>query len=291
MIIVNISDGLGNQMFQYAFGYVISQKKDQVLKLNISSFETDDLRNYGLGLYNINTILATKKEVGRLKYKNENLFNKILRMLKTAPTPLSETYYKEQHFSFNENVYDLNGDIYFEGFWQSEKYFKEYREDILRQFILRDKIHLQSQKYKQKMKDSESVSLHIRRGDYITNTHLDSGHGTCTLEYYRNALLKIEEETKNPQFFIFSDDLDWAKKNFSLIDNITFVELANDVPDHEEMCLMSLCKHNIIANSTFSWWGAWLNQNPDKIVIAPKQWLNDPSLDTSDVVPEDWIRL
>jgi hypothetical protein len=111
------------------------------------------------------------------------------------------------------------------------------------------------------------------------------------LSYYHSAIKTITEQVENPHFFIFSDDLDWVKDNLDFIDNKTFIELDENTPDHEEMFLMSQCKHNIIANSSFSWWGAWLNQNMDKIVIAPKKWFNDTTKDTSDLIPNTWVRL
>ena len=289
MIIVNIIGGLGNQLFQYAFGYAISQKKDEVLKLDTNNLEVHGLRDFELELYNINIILASKEEVKKLKYKNENIFDKVLRKIKRKDAPLSNQYYKEYTFNFDKNIFDK--DIYFEGYWQSEKYFKDNREDLLKQFTLKKEIHPQSQQYRQKIKSTESVSLHIRRGDYVTDARTNNVHGTCSLDYYKNAVLQIDEKVKSAHFFIFSDDLDWTKENLDFIDGITFVELAEDIPDHEEIYLMSLCKHNIIANSSFSWWGAWLNQNGNKMVITPNQWFNDTSIDTSDLIPKDWIRL
>ena len=292
MITVNILGGLGNQMFQYAFAYAVSQKKKEVLKLDINNFEAYSLRDFELDSYNINMDLVSKEEAKKLKYKNENIFDKILRKIRRKSPPLSNQYYKEPHFYFDKNVFDINnGDSYFEGYWQSEKYFKEYRKDLLMQFTLRKEIHLQGQQYREKIKSTESVSLHIRRGDYVANTHTNSVHGICSLEYYKDAVLNIEEKVGNIHLFIFSDDLNWAKENLDFIDNITFIELPEDVPDHEEMYLMSLCKHNIIANSSFSWWGAWLNQHENKMVIAPKLWFNDISIDTSDLIPEDWMCL
>lgn len=292
MIIINIIGGLGNQMFQYAFGYALSQsKKNVILKLDINSFEMYNLRDYELHIFNINTLFASKEEVKKLKYKKENLFEKIKRKSRKKSLAFATTYYKEQYFNFDKNVFNAENNTYFEGYWQSEKYFKKYRKELLRQFTLKKEIHFQSQRYEQDIKATMSVSLHIRRGDYVTNAHTNSVHGTCSLEYYKSAVLKIEKEVENAQFFVFSDDLAWAKQNIDFIDNIVFVELDEIVPDREEMYLMSQCKHNIIANSSFSWWGAWLNQNQNKIVITPKHWFNDTSLDTSDLIPKTWIRL
>ena len=289
MIIVNISGGLGNQMFQYAFGYAISKKNNEILKLDISNYDTYNLRNYELWLFNINAELASKEEVKKFKYKNENILNKIIRKLKKNDILLSDKYYSEHDYNLSDNSSYRN--VYFDGYWQSEKYFKEYKKDLLKQFSLRKKIHQKSQEFEQMIKTIESVSLHVRHGDYITNLHTNSVHGTVSLEYYKNAIIKIEENVKNTHYFIFSDDLHWAKKNLGFINNITFIEFTEDTPVQEEIYLMSQCKHNIIANSSFSWWGAWLNQNNNKIIIAPMKWFNDISRDTDDLIPKEWIRL
>lgn len=291
MYIINIIGGLGNQMFQYAFGYAIAQKHGQVLKLDISNFKKYTLRDYELNVFNISPVLVDKEDVERLKYKN--IFEKILCKIGVKKLTTSDHYYKEPHVNFDIKVYDITGDVYFDGYWQSENYFKEYRGDLLKQFTFKENIHKQSQHYKQKIEDTESVSLHIRRGDYISNTNINSIHGTCTLGYYKDAILKIKEKVRNPHFFIFSDDIMWAKENLYFIDNITYVELTKDVPDHDEMYLMSICKHNIIANSSFSWWGAWLNENKEKIVLAPKEWFSDIKMieQSQDIVCSDWIKI
>jgi len=291
MVISNIIGGLGNQMFQYAFGYTVSKEKNAVLKLDISGFASYGLRAYQLNLYNLSSILASDDEIQNLKGRKENLFAKIIRKTKKKPVSFKNTYYKEPHFNFDENVFKLKGDFYFEGYWQSEKYFQNYRKELLEIFSLKNELHIQSKRYQQSICTTNSVSLHIRRGDYVTNLPTNTFHGTCDLSYYQKAVELMEKKINKPHFFIFSDDLDWAKDNLDFIDQITFVELDKEVPDHEEMYLMSQCKHNIIANSSFSWWGAWLNKNPNKIVIAPIKWFNDLSIDTNDLIPEDWIRL
>lgn len=291
MIIINILGGLGNQMFQYAFGYAISKKKNEVLKLDINSFETYTLREYELKLFNIETLLASKEEVEKIKFKNENIIEKLFRVIRKKVKKTSKQYYKEPHFNFDNNVYNTQSDTYLEGYWQSEEYFKEFRRELLEIFTLKNTLHAQSLEYEQKIVSTKSVSLHIRRGDYVTNLQTNSIHGTCSMEYYKNSVVQINKIIEKPQFFVFSDDLDWVKENFNFIDEMILVELNNEIPDHEEMHLMSKCKHNIIANSSFSWWGAWLNQNPNKIVIAPSQWFNDSKIDSRDLIPQSWIRL
>jgi len=291
MTVVNIIGGLGNQMFQYAFAYAISRENDTEVKLDISLFDGYDLRNYELELFNINIAEASQEDVSIIKYKKENIFERMLRKAKREKRELSNNYYKEKQFNFDKKVYNTGQDTYFEGYWQSEKYFKAYRNQFLKHFVLKKEIHPESLRYKQNILNTESVGLHIRRGDYVTNVHTNSVHGTCSLEYYRGAILEIEKKNISPHFFIFSDDHAWARENLNFIHKKTFVELEDIIPDHEEMYLMSLCKHNIIANSSFSWWGAWLNDHPDKIVIAPQKWFNDTTINTDDLIPKSWIRL
>lgn len=291
MIIVNIIGGLGNQMFQYAFAYAASKTSNTIFKLDISGFESYGLRTYELELFNINQKIATNYEVKKLKYKPENTIERIVRRLRRKSLKNSTNFYREPYYHFDKTVFDMTGDIYFEGYWQSEKYFLRYREELLKQFTLKTKISSKSQVLSKDIQNMESVSLHIRRGDYVTNAQTNNIHGTCDLDYYSKAVALIKSKTEKPHFYIFSDDLDWANENLDFIDKLTFVELNNEAPDHEEMYLMSQCKHNIIANSSFSWWGAWLNQNQDKIVIAPKQWFKDVSVNTNDLIPKTWIRL
>ncbi len=290
MTIINILGGLGNQMFQYAFAYTISNNKKNAVKLDISSFKTYNLREYELGLFNVTIGIAEEKESNILKFKQENYLERAVRKMRRKSMPLSAKYYKEPHFNFDKNVFDLQN-VYFDGYWQTEQYFKKYREELLKEFTLKQDFSKQSQVYKNEIVKVESVSLHIRRGDYVTNEHTNSVHGTCSLEYYEKAVLLMQSKLNNPHFFIFSDDLAWGRENLDFIDNLTVVYLDENVPDHEEMLLMSHCKHNIIANSSFSWWGAWLNQNSEKMVIAPSKWFNDLSKDTINLIPEAWICL
>ena len=291
MNIVNILGGLGNQMFQYAFAYALSKEQNSIVKLDIRDFEGYDLREYELDIFNVSLPISTQVEADELKYKKESLIQKVFQKIKKSPIPFANSYCREPHFHYDGKVFALTGDIYFEGYWQSEKYFVKYKDDLLKEFTLKKDLHSQSQNYMEQIISTEAVSLHIRRGDYVTNQHTNSVHGTCPVEYYQKAVQKIEEGINAPHFFIFSDDLEWAKDNLSFIENLTFIELDTNVPDHEEMILMSKCQHNIIANSSFSWWGAWLNQNNEKVVIAPKKWFRDSSINTNDLIPEEWIQL
>ena len=291
MIIVNIIGGLGNQMFQYACGYALASKYKTTLKIDTTGFRQYTLREYALDRFKIHVSHATEEEVRHLKFQSTSYIKRVYYRLSGKKMEYASTYYKEPGFEYQEIPFNGDEDIYLDGYWQSEKYFSDYRDDLLKMFTLKEKLHEQTEQYQKRIEETEAVSLHIRRGDYVSNPHTNSVHGTCPLEYYENAVKQITERVENPHFYIFSDDLVWAKENITFIKDITFVELDDMIPDHEEMYLMSRCRHNIIANSSFSWWGAWLNKNPQKIVIAPRQWFQVDDFDTRDLLPSDWSTL
>ena len=139
------------------------------------------------------------------------------------------------------------------------------------------------------MQQVNAVSVHVRRGDYVNNKNANAFHGVCSPEYYRKAIELIAKRVDSPKYFVFSDDIEWVKEHIE-IPNAVFVS-QKDIADHEELVLMSKCKHAIIANSSFSWWGAWLNANPNKLVIAPKQWVSDSRVNTVDAIPAEWVRI
>lgn len=287
MIAVNLIGGLGNQMFQYAFGYAMAREKGTDLKLDISGFEKYPLRSYGLDCFSILPIFLEKDEVGVFKSKPRGILSKLCFIKRKR----DYHFYQEPYFHYNENVFSAPNNTYFQGYWQSEKYFVKYRGELLGQFKLKNPLTSSGSSYLEAIQSSCSVSLHIRRGDYVSNNKTNAVHGVCDLDYYKSAVSLILDSHPSTTFFVFSDDIDWCKQHFTFLDNPHFVELDESAPDCEEMYLMSQCKHNIIANSSFSWWGAWLNQNPDKIVVAPKKWFADESINTSDLIPVSWIRL
>jgi len=285
LIIARLIGGLGNQMFQFAVGRALSLRMGNQLKLDITGFDTYTLHGgYGLNHFAISTEVATKTEIKRLRGFDGKLFEILRRIGISTPT-----YVKEKRLPFDPKLILLKGDYYLDGYWQSEKYFKDF-EDVIRQDLqytgsLSDK----ALAMKRLIEDCNAISVHIRRGDYVTNTLANQFHGTCSLDYYENAIVEMSERVKNPHFFIFSDDLIWCKDYLKFKYPIYFVESC--ASQYEDIHLMSLCSHHIIANSTFSWWGAWLNAKVDKIVIAPQQWFADSKINNPDILPEHWIRL
>lgn len=269
--IVQIIGGLGNQMFQYAF-YRALKEKFPMTKVNIDSFVSYK-RPFELKKVFPNVKLEYDSEKGFDKYKN--------------PLSPHELYYENGASHFDISALTKQ-DSSFIGYWQTEKYFKNIETELRNElrFNVKDKDLFEVAKRIQD--DNSSVSLHVRRGDYMEMPELYCG--ICTVEYYRKAVQHISNHVSNPKFYVFSDDLEWVKENI-YIPNVVYVskDMFSSYDNWYDMYLMSCCKHNIIANSSFSWWGAWLNNNSDKIVIAPKIWQN--GVETPDIWCDDWVKL
>ena len=286
MIITRISGGLGNQMFQYAIAKAMAKRNNDTFKLDLSFYPRQSLRKYELDLFKIVENIAIKSECRTFR-GNEGLIYKVFKKLNlTVPRPVS--YVKEiQNTVFEEDVFDHNGDIYLDGFWQNEKYFKDIKAELTQEFSPINDISKEAQNYLEDIKNCNSVSLHVRRGDYISDQHTNNVHGVCGLDYYKRAIKHMVEHTNEPVFYIFSDDIVWCKKNFDFLDENVFVDATKSTIDDLE--LMKNCKHNIIANSSFSWWGAWLNNSDKQIVISPLHWVkNNPN--NFKWVPDTWLQ-
>ena len=286
MVIVKIIGGLGNQMFQYAYAKALHQK-GYIVKIDLSAFKTYNLHGgYQLDKYQIDLEASTKKEND--KFRKNTFSSKILRRLGIDFSKMSQ----EKNLLFDNRFLEIENNNYIEGYFQCEKYFKSIREIILKQFTANQEVSDYTKEIENKIKNSQSsCSLHIRRGDFVNNTNI-SIHGVCDIEYYMKAIQFLEEKVANLNYFIFSDDIEWVKDNLA-IENAIYIESKEKRIPHEDIYLMSLCSHNIIANSSFSWWGAWLNQNENKIVIAPKRWFADDEMQkqADDIVCEEWIKL
>lgn len=288
MIIVKLIGGLGNQMFQYATARRLAIMHNTSLMLDISEFETYKLRRYALNHFNIKAEIATPKQLKLCKPNNK--LNKLRQMFIKSYSS-SFNYIKEKHFNFDHKILELPDKIYMDGYWQSEKYFKDIKDIIRNEFTVKYELNEKNKEPADYICNCESVSLHVRRGDYVTNPKTNAVHGTCDLDYYHKCIALLMNKVKQPHFFIFSDDPEWVIANLHIDYPTTFITHNEPEKDYEDIRLMSMCKHNIIANSSFSWWGAWLNANPDKIVIAPQRWFQDNKNDTRDLIPKSWYRV
>ena len=286
--------GLGNQMFQAAAGFALSKQQNTKLKLDLSflrennvSTESFTAREYELGIFNTRFEVATQDEID-LFYHNRKrgLFANILRRIK-RPVILAEDYNVDGYF-LNSRKYSL-----IDGYWQNEKYFSHLRNEIIDLFRF-PTLPTELSKIEEEVKQSNAVSLHFRRGDYVSIEKTNNYHGICSLDYYYRAMAILASYNTEYSYFVFSDDIEWVKSNLDCPNKkIVFIDRDIFKDNWNDLYLMSLCKHNIIANSSFSWWGAWLNNNPDKIVIAPINWFNDKTISsqTKDLIPEKWLRI
>jgi hypothetical protein len=262
MIGVKIYGGLGNQMFQYAIGRALSLKHNTKLLLDITNIDKHGRRKFELCSFNIKANIFKDK----LKFRY-----------------LSEI---DEKISDYKRLDDIPNNTYLTGYWQSEKWFKHIREQLIKDFTIIDNESIEFSRLSRQINESNSVSIHVRRGDYAKNIKTRLLHGLCQTEYYISAMELISEKMNNFSLFIFSDDIEWVKKNLPFDNcNKTFITPSRTKRPYEDLILMSLCKHNIIANSTFSWWAGWLNMNKNKIVIAPKRWYR---LSKSSPVPSRW---
>lgn len=281
MIITKLVSGLGNQLFQYCVGRQLAIAKQVPLKLDVSFFNSQELRSYKLNYYKIEAELATeadikpfRKEMERYQklHQKTSLSAKVYRNAEPLIFPKhTKNYFKEATWWILEDaIFKTKKDVFIEGYWQHYKYFENMPLQIFDELDIKDELSSSAQSWLSSVKNNEqSVSVHIRRGDYVTDVNANYLMGVLPVDYYNKAIQLMSNKLTNPSFYFFSDDLDWVKENI-IVENPAFYVSGN--PDYVDLDLMKHCKHNIIANSTFSWWGAFLNRNPDKIVIAPDQW-------------------
>jgi len=290
MIIVKISGGLGNQLFQYAFGRCMSIKLGVKLKYDV---QTENLsskftqRVFSLSHLIEQSEIATNEDIANFKISNNKFLQRLERWLVNQFPYLNRKFFIQDLYRGVDFNLVQRDNCYYDGYWQSERYFKPV-EPLIRQHLKSlHELDSYSISLLAEIENSESVSLHIRRGDYISDKNNKSMFGQCTLEYYKHGIQRIVSQVKNPIFYVFSDDLKWVRENFV---EEYFHIVDNSSQPINDMYLMSRCKHNIIANSSFSWWAAWLNENPAKTVIAPEIWYINKMYD-KDIIPDGWLRI
>jgi len=292
MIIIQLIGGIGNQMFQYAMGRSIALRNNTNLKLDISLFKQYQLRSYRLECFNIIEEFATHEEIKHLKPGHDQLLFFCLSKVQQKFIPWhNRDIIFERTMSFNPAVLKITDDAYIEGYWQSEKYFKHISHTIHNDFKFKREPDRINKDFLSIINETNSVSLHIRRGDYISNKKTREILGFLGIDYYIRALNLIIKKVNKPNFFIFSDDIPWARENIKADFPFHFIEHNGADKEYEDLRLMSNCKHHIIANSSFSWWGAWLGSNPKKIIISPKKWFNQLKMDIHDLIPDSWIQI
>ncbi|HWK05465.1 MAG TPA: alpha-1,2-fucosyltransferase [Puia sp.] len=291
MLIVKIHYGLGNQLFQYAFARSLSLRKNTNFRLDISFFETDTFdrhpRVYQLNQFNIQEKIASGEEIkeflnpSMLKRRWRSVANRFLRYYKRKVV-------NESRADFDENIFRVKDGAYLFGFWQDIRYFSAIEDVLKKELVFKNMPTGLNKEILGQIETTHSISLHIRRGDYLTDSHAVNNLGVCDLSYYQRAVERMSQRVSDPVFYIFSDDPEWVRGNFHIPFQTVFVSNNSEENAFEDLRLMSNCRHHIIANSSFSCWGALLSANKDKIVIAPRVWRsNGPDM----FLPSGWMAL
>lgn len=290
MIITQLFGGLGNQMFQYAIGRALAAKHGTTLVLDTSKFAGYTLRTYALDHFNIEASLLSDADRAHLE-------------LAQAPTTWAGRSFwrvfgrvivpviKERGFEFDPRLLKSPKTCYLEGYWQSPEYFSSIGAQIRKEFTVREPLRGLNRAMAERIGACEAAAVHVRRGDYVNNPVTARYHGVCDAGYYAAAEDRLRAYARDVQLFIFSDDPDWVEANLRFHSPATVMRDNGSERDYEDLRLMSLCRHHIIANSSFSWWGAWLCADKRKIVIAPEHWFRDAPHDTEDLIPENWLRV
>ncbi len=305
MIVARIRGRLGNQLFQYAMARTIALERETELRLDLTHFLFEDYE-CSLPAFKTEFKIAGLSEIGPKLLASHlsravgrrtaaglssRIDERIVGTLDDERTYIRE---KPKFVGYDqkaaEKVSAAKGDLYLDGFWQSEKWFAGRREQIVKELELSGEQPVEIKEWKDLMSVEGSVALHVRRGDY-TQSDFSNIYGVCDAKYYARAEEAMLARVDRPRIFVFSDDLAWAKDNLKLKSDFMLVE-AKGLEDYHELTLMSCCDHNIISNSTFSWWGAYLNWNPQKVVVAPERWLKEGSgMEESDAIPATWVRV
>lgn len=282
MIVIKLQGGLGNQLFQYAFGRTIEKKYNKEVKYDISAYQSEGTftpRSYLLNKFKTEVKIASDGEIQKTKGTLSYLIRKIL----------NKFFFKKYHIGYEPDFLEsIKDSVYLEGYWQSFRYVEPCIEDLRKEITLKDDTSSSLKKIIEEVLKSESVAIHIRRGDYLNGGGLEP----LDILYYKKANDFILGKLKNVKYYIFTDDATWAKENLGFLkkENATYVSDLG-FKDYEELILMSQCKNLIIANSSFSWWGAALNQNKNAIIICPKNWKNTLLKNDENLCSKDWVRI
>lgn len=322
MLIVAIAGGLGNQMFQYAL-YLKLKNMGKNVKIDLTYF--NDMSGYtNFNGYELERLFAIspniaeiqecyllgKPKKGWFKRIKQNIGNRlrdypvlfdiawsIVTYVNEIKHRLQKLPDQIQEANANNNIYDISflpeiyeyNNKYLNHGWQSEKYFLDIETEVRTAFAFKIGLDKRNTSIANSMKKENSIAIHVRRGDYLLKENLRC-QNVCNEEYYFRAIKYIKKMVENPVYYVFSNDIEWCRENLQL-ENANYIDWNTGLDSYKDMQLMSMCKHNVIANSTFSWWGAWLNKNPNKIVVMPNKWFDIKYSENADIYPETWIRM
>ena len=289
-VVIRLVGGLGNQMFQYAAAKAIAIRSGAELVLDLSWFATANERRYALEPLRVSAqtlgVISPEGAVVRFLRKVVYRFTK-----RSDEHWRGRPVFREKIFNFDPAVLDIRAPVCLDGYFQSEKYFLDCRDLIASEFTVATPPGILAQAMLEQMTTHDAICLHVRRGDYVASAITNAFHGLCSLDYYHQGLRIVSEGLLNPHCYVFSDDPEWVRANFSPALPMSVVDIHGPDEAHEDLRLMAACKHFVIANSSLSWWGAWLGSYPGKRVVAPKNWFQDSAKDVKDLIPGGWIRV
>jgi len=285
MIIIRFIGGLGNQLFQYAFYKQLELRFPQIeVKADISEFENYYLHN-GFELervFDLKLDKATQKEINKLK-TGRSFFDKVRRKI----SGYKHTHIFQQQFDYSFVIKD---NLYLDGYWQHLSFWKNNVINPTDYLHFRIPPSAKNKKLIEELKNCNSVSIHIRRGDYLLPENAKV-YVNCSIDYYQRAISYFERKYPEINFYVFSNDIPWVKKSLRTNSPIEFIAHNTGINSFEDLRLMAQCKHNIIANSSFSWWGAYLNTSPNKEVVCPDLWWKDPNRKDDIYIPKTWKKI
>lgn len=285
MIIVRLKGGLGNQLFQYSFAKYVGHLTTR--KVYLDTFWYGESRrkyHFPLSIENFNVRLnklpvSVAKHYGQYAFAMKLLGGKIFNFV---PVRVTDD-------NFSEDIIKANRNVVLDGYWEDHSFFDGLRDDLLREVTLKRNLSNSNEEYYREISHTDSVSVHFRGGQYLSDPDIRNLYADLSRSYYSTAMDIMNHTIGRPRFYVFTNDIPEARKTFVGIENVTIIESKS--PDFEHLYLMSQCKHNIIGNSTFSWWGAWLNKNANKVVVAPKLWFAPDNHARPTSIPPDWIRV
>lgn len=287
MIIMRLIGGLGNQMFQYAAGRALALKTGQPLVLDKRHYARAREHGYGLDRFRLADTPIDMADLPPAP-RQQPLAHVLWRLLRRRPQ-----LQREAGAAYDHAIATITGPAWIEGYFQSERYFADHADTIRAELTLAAPPDAENASWLSEIAaEPRAVSLHVRRGDYVRNAKFTARHGTCSPEYYARALAHVTDALgTEPVIYAFSDEPDWVRDNLALPAEIRVVGHNDAQRNTEDLRLMSACRHHIVANSSFSWWGAWLNPRADKIVAAPARWFADPAHVNPDIWPDGWTRI
>jgi hypothetical protein len=285
-VVVGLSGGLGNQMFQYAAGRSLALRLGLPLVLDLSWFVGRSDRKFALAPFRIEAEQRT--QCSWLPPRGQTIISRLSR--RWLPRIMDVPVWREPHFHYSTEFAALSGPVFLEGYWQSERYFREIRSQLRQEFSLRVPLPPDTAKLLEEIAVCDAICVHVRRGDYLSNPIPAQVHGTCSIDYYYAGVSELCQGLERPRCFVFSDDPAWVRASFAFDCPMTMVDVNGPLDAHLDLTLMAACGHFLIANSSLSWWGAWLGDSIGKKVIAPARWFFTADKDTQDLLPESWQR-